>query len=347
MKTSYLKIAVFSFGLFFTIASSAQVGEVNLKDIGGFGKFKKFEKKVFIAEFVVNYQVLYTATDKKSAGQFGVGGHYQGSAEASGAMGLKGISDELLKKMTNKLYKEYIDKLKSEGFTFVDPANANNSKAYEGLELIEGGEAFVQYPGTISVTPEGYSFYKTKRLKNKNGTVMFDNSPGISRDLDDAIVARVALNVQFAKPGQQFIKTGASVKIKSNLCVTDNMVTSQIAEGGKLIQFNENDVVSVASKVSFGVGKKMAAHEAAYNGIVKKQVTIDGVLDDTKVNAFARGSAATSSQTFGNYTTYFFDTKTDIVIEEVEVDLEKYEQYVGEALNKVLLGHTNLFLEEY
>lgn len=347
MKTSYLKIVAISLGLIITTISSAQVGEVNLKDIQGFGKFKKFEKKIFIAEFIVNYQVLFTATDKKAGGQFGVGGHYYGDAEASGALGLKGISDEMLKKMTNKLYNEYIDKLKSEGFTILDASVAKNSKAYDGLELQEGGKAFVQYPGTISVTPEGYSYYKKNQLKNQNGTVMFDNSPGISKDLDDALVARVALNVQFAKPGQQFVKTGASVKIKSDLCVTDNMVTSQIAEGGKLIQFNENDVVSVASKVSFGVGKKMGSHEAAYNGIIKKQVNIDGVLDDTKVNAFARGSGASSYIQAGNYTTYFFKTKTDVVIEEVEVDLEKYEQYVGEALNKVLLGHTNLFLEKY
>lgn len=347
MKSPLIKIAILSLIVLVSSSVNAQVGEVNLKDIQGLGKFKKFEKKVFIAEFIVNYQVLYTATDKKAGGQFGVGGHYYGDAEASGALGLKGISDELLKKMTNKLYNEYIAKLKGEGFTIVDPVMAKNSKAYDGLELLEGGKAFVQYPGTISVTPEGYSYYKKNQLKNQNGTVMFDNSPGISRDLDDAIVARVALNVQFAKPGQQFIKTGASVKIKSNLCITDNMVTSQIAEGGKLIQFNENDIVSVASKVSFGVGKKMGSHEAVYNGILKKQVNIDGVLDDTKVNAFARGSAATSIQTMGNYTTYFFDTKTDVVIEEVDVDLAKYEEYVGEALHKVLLGHTNLFLEKY
>lgn len=346
MKTKHVKIIALSIGMLLVNLLTAQVGEIKLNDYSSFGKFKKFERKIFIAEFVVNYQVLYTAKDKKSGGQFGVGGHHYGDAEARGALGLKGINDELLKKMTNKLYKDYIDKLKGEGFSFVNPSEAQNIGAYEGLELVEGGQAFVQFPGTISVTPEGYSFYKTKRLKLKNGAVMFDNSPGISKDLDDAVVARVVLNVQFAKPGQQFIKTGASVKIKSDLCIAPTMITSEIAEG-KLIQFNENEVVSIPSKISYGVGKKMASHEAAYNGSLKKQVSISGVINDTKVNAFARGATASSYQNVGNYTIYFFDKKTDIEIEEVEVDLLKYEQLVGEALNQVLMGHTNLFLEKY
>lgn len=346
MKTLYVKIFTLSIGLFLSNLLTAQVGEVKLNEYSSFGKFKKFDKKIFIAEFVVNYQVLYTAKDKKAAGQFGVGGHYYGAAEARGALGLKGINDELLKKMTNKLYTDYINKLKGEGFSFVEPSMAQNIKAYEGLELVKGGEAFVQFPGTISVTPEGYSYFKTKRLKNKNGTVMFDNTPSISKDLDDAVVARIVLNVEFAKPGQQFIKSGASVKIKTDLNIASTMITSEISEG-KLIQLNENEVVSIPSKVTYGVGKKMASHASAYNGGIKKQVSIKGVIDDAKVNAFARGSGASSYIQTGNYTTYFFDKKTDIEIEEVDVDLEKYEQYVGEALHKVLLGHTNLFLEKY
>ncbi len=325
---------------------TAQVSEVKLKEAGSFGKFKKIDKKVFIAEFVVNYQVLYTAKDKKAAGQFGVGGQYKGAAEAKGALGLKGINDVMLQKMTNELYATYLAKLKSNGFSIMDSEQAKGIKAYNNAEFVEGGKAFVQYPGTISCTPEGYSYFKTKRLKNKNGTVMFDNSPGISKDLGDVIVARVALNVQFARPGQQFIKSGASVKIKSDLSIAPTMVTSEISEG-KLIQFSENDVVSIPTRVSFGAGKQMATHKAAYNGVLKKQVSISGVIDDTKVNAFARGSSSSSYQVMGNYTTYFFEKKTDIEIEEIEVDLDKYKMYVGDALEKVLMGHTNEFLDSY
>lgn len=346
MKISFLKTSTLSISLLITSILTAQVGEVKLNDYASFGKFKKFEKKLFIAEFVVNYQVLFTARDKKVGGQFGVGGHRYGDAEAKGSLGLKGLSGELLMKMTNELYKEYTEKFIKEGFELIDPKSAQNAKAYDGLELVEGGEAFVRFPGTISCTPEGFSYYKTRRLKNKNGTVIFDNTPSISRDLNDAVVARVVLNVQFAKPGQQFVKTGASVKIKSELCIASTMVTSEIVEG-KMISLNENEVVSIPSKVSFGVGKQMASHAAAYNGSIKKNVLIDGVIDDTKVNAFARGTAATSYQNVGNYTVYFFDKTTDIEIEEIEVDLPKYEAYVGEALRKVLFGHTKEFLDSY
>lgn len=333
-----------------TLPANAQIGEIKLDDWGGFGKFSKFGKKIYIAEFTVNYQVLYEAKKSKAAGQFGVGGHYKGASEAKGALGLKDMSTELLQKMTDDLYAKYINDLKTNGFEIITSDQAANIDVYQKMELVSGGKPFVQFPGTISCNPTGYSYFIEKGIKSKLGKFgnIVDNTPVISKDLGDAVVAKVCLNVQFAQSGQQFIKTGSSVKMKTNLALVQNMVASEIAEE-KLLRTKENDIESIASYVNFTAGKKMASAEAAYNGTLKKDVGIQGVIEDEKVNAFAdgRGMASGYQMVGTNYAILFYENDVDKDLKEVEVDLPNYEKYVGEALEGVLMGHTKIFLDNY
>ena len=332
--------------LFFSLNSKAQVSEVKLKDIAHYGKFKKFDKKIYVSEFTVNYQVLYESKKTKQAGTFGVGGHYKSASEAKGALGLKDISTEMLQKMTDDLYVKYINKLKENGFEIITADQAANVSAFQNMKQSTGGEPFVDYPGTISCIPSGFRYYHNTGLKEKVGKLI-DKTPSISKDLNDAIVAKVCLNVQFAQSGQQLIKYGASVKMKTNLALVQNMVTSALAKE-KLLRTKTNDVQSISSNVSFIAGKKMASPEASYVGTIKNDIAINGVIKDEKVNAFASGNTIASGyQRVGtNYAILFYEKDIDKDLKEVEVDLPKYEQYVGEALDKVLMGHTNLFLDK-
>lgn len=349
MKTTtqffMLNLLSATFILFTAFSANAQVSEIKLDD-GGFGKFSKFDKKIFISEFTVNYQVLYEAKKSKAGGQFGIGGHHKGASEAKGALGLKNMSSETLQKMTDELYDKYVNELKNNGFEIITAENAGNIEAFKNFEQSTGGAPYVVYPGTITCNPTGFSFFYNAGVKAKIGKI-FDQTPSISRDLGDAIISKVCLNVEFAKSGQQFIKYGSSVKMETNLAVVQSLTASEIAEE-KLLRTKENDVQTVASYVNFAVGKKMASVEAAYNGTIKKDVDIKGVIEDEKVNAFADGKAASSYQMVGtNYAVLFYEDDVDKDLKEVEVDLPKYEKYVAEALDGVLMGHTKIFLGNY
>lgn len=333
--------------VFSSRTSKGQVSEIKLDDIASFGKFKQFDKKIYIAEFTVNYQVLYESKKSKQAGTFGVGGHYKSSSEARGALGLKDMSTEMLQKMTDDLYTRYINKLKENGFEIMTADQAANVSAYQNMEQGTGGEPYVGYPGTISCIPTGFTYYyNTGLIKEKVGKII-DKTPSISKDLNDAIVAKVCLNVQFAQAGQQLIKYGSSVKMKTNLALVQNLVTSEIAES-KGLSFKKNDMESISSHVTFMAGKKMASAEASYNGTIKKDIKIEGVIKDERVNAFASGNTIASGyQMVGtSYAILFYEKDVDKDLKEVEVDLPKYEQYVGEALDKVLIGHTDIFLSK-
>lgn len=334
-----------AFILFTALSVNAQVSEIKLDD-GGYGKFGKFDKKIFISEFAVNYQVLYEAKKSKAGGQFGIGGHNKGASEAKGALGLKNMSSEMLQKMTDELYAKYLEELKNSGFEVLTAEYAANIEAFKGFEQSTGGAPYVIYPGTITCNPTGFSFFYDKGAKAKIGKII-DQTPSLSRDLGDMIISKVCLNVEFAKSGQQFIKYGSSVKMETNLAVVQSLITSEIAEE-KLLRTKENDVQTVPSYVNFAAGKKMAAVEASYNGTIKKDVGIKGVIEDEKVNAFADGKAASSYQMVGtNYALLFYEDDVDKDLKEVEVDLPKYEKYVGEALDGVLMGHTKIFLSNY
>ncbi|MFV0592807.1 MAG: hypothetical protein ACK5M7_15595 [Draconibacterium sp.] len=327
-------------------ASNGQVSEIKLGDIASFGKFKKFDKKIYIAEFTVNYQVLYESRKSKQAGTFGVGGHYKSSSEAKGSLGLKDMSTQMLQKMTDDLYTRYINKLTENGFEILTAKQAANVSVFQNMKQGVGGEPYVGYPGTISCIPSGFTYFYNTGLKEK-AEKFIDKTPSISKDLNDIIVAKVCLNVQFAQAGQQLIKYGSSVKMKTNLALVQNLTASEIAQP-KGIGFKKNDLESISSHVTFMAGKKMASAEAAYNGTIKKDIKIEGVIKDEKVNAFASGNTIASGyQMVGtNYAILFYEKDVVKDLKEVEVDLPKYEQYVGEALNKVLMGHTDIFLSK-
>lgn len=90
---------------------------VELKDISGFGqgKFKKSPKKIFIAQFRVNFQLLYSQTETAEGGRV-MGGGYRSEAKAGLTMAVQGVSAADLQEITDKLYNDYVTQLKAAGF---------------------------------------------------------------------------------------------------------------------------------------------------------------------------------------------------------------------------------------
>jgi hypothetical protein len=322
-----------------------------IKDKGSYNE-KKFDngaKKVYIANFKVHFQVMMEAQDSKAATSTFRGG-YKGAQKAALTVAIDGIDDELLQRITDKLYSDYISDLKSKGLEIITSNQVKQLEYFQDHEYIEGGTVADEgIPGTLSVVPTGYGYYYKKKIIKK---MAIDTDFKLSQELDDAVIAKVTLVVPFADFGNSGFNLGESkVKINSNLRVGAQLTGSQIHESKKLVDLHmsENDYESVPTSVTFGMGKGPGlSWKSYYNGYLAEDFLIEGVVEAKKMKAIAlTTSLGTQSIRVGNMVTHFYRNDSDIKYESIPVDAEQYENGVYNGLSKVLTTFTSSFLSNY
>lgn len=342
MKTFKLLII-----LFVTLpAFSQSISEVKLKNNGWAEKaFAKAPKKVYVHSFVVNYQILFEKQKSKAATST-FGGGYKGSQKAAVATTLEGVDAELLKKMTDKLFEEFKSELETKGLEVISAKGIKPIAAFEKYELVKGGRISNEgIPGCVSVNPSQIDFYEKERLLEIQ---LIDRGPMISRDLEDAIIAQVVLNVPYLDFGSSGLGLGESqVKVKTNLRIAQSL-TGTMKKEAKAFSLGGNEQVTVNSKVIFGFGKRGLAYTSCYSGYLGKDVSITGVMENETIKAVSRTTnLGTSVVTAGNLVFYMYENDEDIEIRNIEVDANKYENGVYKGLSAVLMNHTNAFLENF
>ena len=193
------------------MAQQIQLGEFKPKDTSfGLGKLKGKAKKVYIAAFNVNYQVYNEKQDFKQGGST-LGGGFKGDALAEISVGLEGLTNQDVQKITDKLYADYVAQLKLKGLTIVTADEAAKTSVYDDFERLKGGEiSLAQLPGTLSSAPSGYEYF-VKRVdksgKAKSGGFLGTTAtlyPKLSSQLDDAIIAEVNMYVLFIESANVF-----------------------------------------------------------------------------------------------------------------------------------------------
>ena len=121
---------------------------------GGYGakQLKKAEKKIYISSFKTNFEIYKDAVNYKAEGMFSNGG----GAKAMLAVGLDGPNPAELQRITNELYNDYVNQLKSQGFEIISVEEAGRAESHEDYELREGGQIIpTKIPGFITSTPAG------------------------------------------------------------------------------------------------------------------------------------------------------------------------------------------------
>ncbi len=203
MKTRQL-ILLLVLAISFATATNAQtLSEFKPADASyGESKAKK-AKRIFISSFFVNYQI-YNEKQKTKAGGSTFGGGMRGDAKAEASVGLDGLSEADVQSITDKLYQDFLSKIKNLGYTLITVDEAAKTKTYEDYELLKGGKVNLsQLPGCMATAPNGYDFFVkkvTKSGKTKSGGFMGNAQflyPALSSQLDDAIIASVDLTVLF------------------------------------------------------------------------------------------------------------------------------------------------------
>ncbi len=349
MRTHFISIVAL---LFFSLNIQSQaLGEFKPKDQSyGLGKLKNSNKRIYISNFTVNFQI-YNEKEKFKQGGYQLGGGMKGDAQVGVSVGLEGLDEKTVQEITDQLYQDYIAKLKAKGLTIITADEASKIEAYEGYTRVQGGKiSMAELPGTVTAIPTDYEFFVkgfNKDGKAKKGGFLGNPAmkyPKISKDLDDAIVGNVDMTILFVRDQQTFQGNGAKLKVKTDLRLVANdaiVMTSDAA-----IKFKgQNTVTAVQSKVEFYHGKMGMGSPTAYIGTLGKDLTINDVINSEKLTSYAAGSI----DMIGTKTMYgtWFSTKDGSSDKSkiIPVDAAKYKEGVTAATSKFLNFHTDEFLK--
>jgi hypothetical protein len=352
MKTVKLLIVVLASAIA-SLSQAQTLSEFKPKDQSYGIKKAKDAKKIYISDFSINYQI-YNEKQKFKQGGSTLGGGMRGDAMAEASIGLEGLTEKDVQALTDKLYEEYVAKLKSVGLQIVSPSEAAKTETYSDYELLSGGKvSLAQLPGVMATAPTGYQYFVKKVKKDgkeKSGGFLGNSQflfPKLSKELGDAIIAKVDITVLFVEDKSAFQGAGANIKIKTNLRIAANDGIIMTDDSKAFIKMKgQNTVDIVNSEVSFYYGKMGMASEASYVGTLGKPLGIEGVISDEKVRSFASGGLSQGVSTM--YGTYFSvrDTKSTTT-KVIPVDPKKFEDGIYLAASTFINFHADEFLKAF
>lgn len=263
-------------------------------------KLNEGTKKLYIANFGINFEIYKEAIDEKKAGGFGRS--VKNAAKAKAAAGLSTLEKEALQAEADKLFTEFVNGMESKGYEIISAGEAGKTATYDGWEMMTGpniGET--DMTGILSIVPTGYLFYYKERNAFSNQMAGFQKtSQNLSQELDDALIADISLIYAFSEIGDDWnVSNQAKVKLNINYRLASNYTFSDEDTKTSLSSLVDKSKQSVAlsSQVIFTRGKLPVggSAEAQYVGAMKSDLEISGVLEKDKVVAFSTQTQATAS----------------------------------------------------
>lgn len=303
---------------------------VNAQNLGDFKPGKagpkslerpKFDNKnVYIADFAVHYQV-YSEKSASTIGGSGLYGKVMGATKASLAVGLD-ISQETLQNITDKAYADFVADLKAQGFNVMNAEEAKNTDFYKeykygtNLDITPSNTM----EGAVTVHPQNVGFFYNEKGSSTNTTKL-------SKELNDAAVVRIDLHVVFVETrGSNKSGIGANVVAKTNLVLSDKNTIAHFIVGRNKIG-----------------GSPLGE----YQGILKKDLDIDGVIKEEKISNYVDADYDNmgTETAFGKL--YSAENKSASKAAIVPADAGKNEKGVEMAINTFLKYHLNEFKNKF
>jgi len=314
---------------------AAQPAKIEIKDVSGYGqgKFKRSPKKIFIAQFRVNYQLLFSQEEVSQGGRQ-LGGGYRGDVKAGLTMAIKGVSAVDLQETTDRLYNDYVARLKSAGYEILSADAAAGAKAYDGWERKTGGTLNeAQYPGFITGVPTGYEYYvkKTKEDGREKGSFT-DNTLKIS-DQIDATVIKVNLVIPFVEDAE----SGASKALGKTLGGMAKVVLRPYLRlekdpAGTAGTFSTD---AAQTKVTYGFQESMGQLAISYL-CLKDDVPMPGIFEDKKYKAVETADTDLWGTDVGALTIFNVSDKYLAMTQPLPCDPNQYKEAIYNVCNKYL-----------
>ena len=233
-------------------------------------KLKKAPKRIFINQFRVFYQVVYFDSDYARAGYDGGGatGH-RSAAQASLAVALNGVDEQMLIDNTTRLYNEYVQELKGAGFEIVGIDEAAKASIFEEYERRQGGGlSTTQTKGYLMSTPKDYEYFVKKvNKKGKEKNAFIDKRYKMSFEMESALVVNVELNIPFM------------VESESK---GSKMLKGAVGGLAKVVASPYYRLSNDKSKISYTFATNKFGPEAFAAMPMKKDIKIKGVFDESQ-----------------------------------------------------------------
>ncbi|MGE0589607.1 MAG: hypothetical protein AB7O48_13610 [Cyclobacteriaceae bacterium] len=310
-------------------------GPVEIKDVSGSGqkKFKKSPKRIYIAQFRVNYQLLYSQVEKEEGGRT-LGGGYRGDAKAGLTMAVQGIEASDLIEITDRIYNDYLTSFKNEGYEIVSIEEASKAKSFEDWERKIGGTLNeAQYPGYITSVPTGFEYFvKKTKDSGREKSSFVDNSLKISGDMNVTVV-KINIVVPFVEDAE----SGASKALGKAVGGLAKVVLRPYLR-------IEKDPVGTAGTFSTDAAltqatyayKESAGSMGATYLRLKSNLDIPGIFEDKKYKAVESADTDLWGTQVGALTLFNVSDKYLAKTQPLPVDAQKYKQAVSLAASAYL-----------
>ena len=340
MKVKFLIIALIAA----FSAQSQNVGPIEAKEMPGSYAMKKISespRKVYIETFKVNYQLFATQEESEMGGRV-VGGGVRGNVKVKLSVGLDGLQEKALIETTDNIYKEFVERLKKEGYEIIPFQSAAGLKEFEGWERIKGGvPSRAQFKGYISVAPTGFDYF-VKRVTDagkEKGTFM-DNGFRVSKELDEALVVKVSITIPFAQDAES---TGSKLLGKISKGIVNVAIGTGMQMSSAPLNTTTTSVVnSGVTGVSVFRGGKKFQDNSTGSWVLKEDVAIGGTMEE---KTFKEGAVA-DRDVFGTDQYFYQLFSADNIdlqkMHKVKVDMPAYQKGAEQGSKKFL----NLVVDE-
>lgn len=318
------------------------------------GKLKDKQKRIYISNFNVNYQVYNEKQKTQKGGSLFRDKGVKGDATAELSVGLGSLSEVDFTSITDGLYQEFVGMLNKEGFEIISPEKVETTDVYKGWTKATGPFIQETTPGLLQSVPSGYSFFYEE--KSAVGSFLSEKFQGLSKtpqklskEMDDAVVVDVNLFVFFMKDSYAFQGGAANIKIKTALSLVANEVVSAKSDDKSLFFRKEVEYVRGASSIYFVSGKDgiSGTPSTFYAGGLKNDLSIGGVIEEKKIQSYAKGNVDFIGTDTYYGKLYSASNKKVSNTNIIPVDVEKYKAGVKQAGTKFLQYHLDAFASNF
>lgn len=262
-----------------SFAFSQELGEFKPKDDSyKASKLNDGPKKLYIASFNVNFEVYKEAVDKKAAGGFGR--TVKSAAKAKAAVGLATLDKDAVQSKVDQLYAEFVSEMTSKGYEIISADDQSAKEYHQKWEKATGPSVYeAGMTGIVGFVPSGFSYYYKERNIFSDVLSTFSKHPqNLSKALNDALVIDVSLAFVFSELGTDW-NVGNQAKVKL------------------LVNYRMANLFGNSSHINFTRGKmKIGGNpESFYNGYMKSDLEIGGVLAKEKVVAYSTQTQKTAT----------------------------------------------------
>lgn len=245
----------------------------------------KAPKKVFIRGFNALFEVYEEASAKTSSRRSDRADRTTFTSGTMTKMGVQisGVDVADFQKMINEAYASYVKQLTSQGFEIMSADEALKYEYFAEWTKVKGGASSdAQAAGFVMVTPEGFE-YLVKKItadgKQKIGGGFLDNTPKMSKELDNVFIADVNFVFPFvnldADSDTWTNSTSVKAKIDYRISPIVDPTENKASLGG-----GPNLLSQVSFKSGLDIGNNPLFHAKVEP---KKDISFEGVFKDKKI----------------------------------------------------------------